>query len=475
MMDAPTATATAPCARLAIGLDTTAIVEFEGLTDDNSSEPMRVLLTVHMTENPETVPDPSTLALPKKAPVRVVLVGDVSMSMDVGGNLEAMRSAMLTLVEGALVARGASLAVFEFGSKVHRLTPSFLDLSTEEGRVAAKDAIASMGKTSKFRSGTNISGASEMALQALVAEMDGSDQALPSGVVCLLTDGQPNSGLYHRTRDGPKLGVVLRNIRGPRSISFSTMALGTAPQRAYLKGFTTGAFAFSSTAKELGDAYESVSASFDAPEHNLSLVVSDADGVRSLPLGMMPQGGTEPLFTVNTNVVGPAFKYALVVGVDVGITEAPSFEGFEWTNVELPRAGDATVQASNRASREGGIPDELQDAIARDAVAVEVSSVIKRARECGGQAAYDELLSLRSESSSLGARRQRTTSLVDSMVSQLGGRLLSNTSSFVSVEAPEVTYRGRSTPYDAVTAAGASDLLGLEAEMAMEGQSQSFF
>lgn len=473
----PSTAATAPCARLASELAASAITEFKSLAVE-SSEPMKVLLSVRAADPvPEPVPEggPASAAAKKEEPLFVALVGDVSLSMDDncpnanGSNLVAMKRSMARLVSGPLTGCGARLAVYEFGEEAAALTAGFVDLGAEQGRAAAVEAVDAVGTKYNLRAGTNISAGAEMALAELAAAMDASGQAHPRGVVCLLTDGQPNAGPYCKEWQGPALGNALCKLRGSRAISLGTMALGTAPQRAYLEAITTGPFAFAPTEKELAEAFELSSMAFSAAAHNVTLKVRDAKGVRSLSLGMVPRAGTEPLFTVETKPEGSAFDYAFVVGDDADDAErAPGGEWFAWTPVELPRA--ATVEC---ADRDGTMPDALEDAVAREAAAAQVAAVLKRSREEGGRAAYDGLRALEQESASFGPRRQRTTSLVTSMVEQLGGRLLSDASSYASVgsDVHSPNFRTAPTPYDAY---GTSDLLAFEAVQAMASHSQSF-
>jgi hypothetical protein len=479
-MDAPTAASApyAPCARIASELAASATMEFKSLAAEGS-EPMKVLLTVRATDpDPDPVRDeghgPSAAA--GEGPLFVALVGDVSLSMDqqgvnaVDSYLVAMKRSMAKLIDGPLTGRGAQLAVYEFGEEAAALTDGFVDLGVEQGRADAAAAIDAVGTEDRYRGGTDISAGAEMALAGLTAAMDASGQARPRGVVCLLTDGRPNEGPYRHACHGPSLAKALRKLRGPRAISLGTMALGTAPQRAYLEAITTGPFAFAPTEKELGEAFELSAKAFGAAAHNVTLKVRDATGVRSFSLGMVPRTGTEPLFAVETKPEGAAFDYALVVGDGDGddVGQEPDGEWFAWTPVDLPR-----YALAERPDRDGTMPEALEDAVARETASAQVATVLKRARTGGGRAAYDELRALEEESASLGPRRQRTTSLVSTMVEQLGGRLLSDASSYVSMDSAPSSHGFRSapTPYDT---RDTSELLGLEAAQSMTSYSQSF-
>lgn len=482
-MDAPLNYGT-PCARLASELTALATTQFKTLAV-KSSETMKVLLTVDAADHPkggDPVPDPasgdgrgSSTAGKNQEPMFVALVGDVSFSMDdhsdgaKTNNLVAMKNSMAQLVDGPLAGSATQLAVYEFGQEAAALTNGFVDLDSEDGRARAMAAIDAVGTKKHIRFGTNISAGAEMALAGLAMAMDASGQAHPRGVVCLLTDGIPNEGPYCETWQGPELGKALRKLRGPRAISLGTMALGSAPKRAYLEAITTGPFAFAPTERELAEAFELFAKAFSAVAHNVTLKVRDANGVRSFPLGMVPRAGTEPLFSVQTKPEGSAFDYALVVGATANDSDQElSDEWVAWTPVNLPRV--ATIEC---ADRDGTMPEALEDAIARKAAAAQVASVLKRARDEGGRAAYDGLRALEQSSASLGPRRQRTTSLVTSMVEQLGGRLLSDASSYASVGSAfdTVAVRSAPTPYDA---RDTSELLGLEAAQSMTSYSQSF-
>jgi len=473
---APPLAASAPCARLASELTASATTEFKSLAVE-SGEPMKVLLAVRAADpGPEPAREegdaPSAAAA--EGPLFVALVGDVSLSMDqqcdsaVNSYLVAMKRSMAKLVDGPLTGRGAQLAVYEFGEEAAARTDGFVDLGVEQGHADAAAAIDAVGTEDRYRGGTNISAGAEMALAGLAAAMDASGQARPRGVVCLLTDGQPNEGPYRHACHGPLLAKALQALRGPRAISLGTMALGTAPQRAYLEAITTGPFAFAPTEKELAEAFELSAKAFGAAAHNVTLKVRDATGVRSFPLGMVPRTGTEPLFTVETKPEGAAFDYALVVGDGDDVGQEPDGEWFAWTPVELPR-----YALAERPDRDGTMPEALEDAVARETASAQVATVLKRARTGGGRAAYDELRALEEESASLGPRRQRTTSLVSTMVEQLGGRLLSGASSYASMDSTPSSHGFRSapTPYDT---RDTSELLGLEAAQSMTSYSQSF-